>query len=348
MAARIGPGISPAEDDKMIPKLPLFHRKPTPSRPIARIVSGLLTLALLVATIGSVTTFAQDASPVAPISGLAALGYPELRLVATDTGFESPDEVPAGRYLIVLENQGTPGGPAQVSDVNLIQLPPGVHIDELNALLLEGGATPPAWFGEIVSTGGFYVEAGETGYAVLDLEPGDWYVGVGDANPFVPLTVTENTSATPGAFPDPVADVTVEYAEFALNLPDRIPAGNQVWHLSNAVDQQHALTFARTPELMTVEQVQAFVSQLDSGTPQAGIPDPASVEILTSELKNLSPGREIWVELELEPGAYAAICGIPDPGTGAPHVLLGEADTFIVDIETLRRPLANPAPAITS
>ncbi len=315
----------------MNPKLALIPQKPTTSRPIARVVSGLLILALLVATIGSVTAFAQDATPAAPTSALAALGYPELRLVATDTGFESPDEVPAGRYLIVLDNQGTPGGPAQVSDVNLIQLPTGVQIDELNALLFGESASPPDWYGGIVSSGGFYVEAGETGYAVLDLEPGAWYVGVGDANPFVPLTVTENTSATPGAFPDPVADVTVEYAEFALDLPDQIPAGNQVWHLSNPGDQQHALTFARTPELLTIEQVQAFVTQLGSGTPQAGAPDPASVEILTSELKNLSPGREIWVELELEPGAYAVICGIPDPDTGAPHVLLGEVDTFIVE-----------------
>ena len=316
----------------MNPKFTLTPQIPTPKRPIAQVVSGLLMIALLVATIGSVTTFAQDATPVAPASGLAAFGYPELRLVATDAGFESPDEVPAGRYLIVLENQGTPGGPAQVSDINLIQLPPGVQIDELNALLLEGGTTPPDWYGEIVSSGGFYVEAGETGYAVLDLEAGDWYVGVGDANPFVPLIVTENTSATPGAYLDPVADVTVEYTEFALDLPDLIPAGTQVWHLSNAGEQQHALTFART------------AGPVD-GRAGAGVRQPAEVvERLRPvhlirppsrsshpNLKNLSPGREIWVELDLEPGAYAVICGIPDSETGAPHALLGEVDTFIVE-----------------
>ena len=124
--------------------------------------------------------------------------------------------------------------------------------------------------------------------------------------------------------------MTVEYTEFALDLPDLIPAGTQVWHLSNPGEQQHALTFAQTADLLSVEQVQAFVNQLGSGTPQAGAPDPATVEILTSELKT-SPGREIWVELDLEPGAYAVICGIPDSETGAPHALLGEVDTFIVE-----------------
>jgi hypothetical protein len=272
----------------------------------------------------------QEATPT-PAARSAELGYPELRLVATDDGFEAPEQVATGRYLIVLENRGTPGGPAQVSDANFIQLPPGAAIEELNALLLAENAAIPEWYGEIVSSGGFYVEAGQTGYAILDLEPGDWYVGVGDTNPFVPMTVTEPAFTAPSVpIADPAADVTVDYREFALDLPDRLPAGTLVWHATNRGEQMHAVTFARTPELLTVAQVQTLLSLAPDATPPPGVPDMSTIEVLTSELKNLSPGRQIWVELDLAPGFYAAICALPDSATGQPHAMLGEIAVFTV------------------
>jgi hypothetical protein len=301
--------------------------------PLSRRRFGLLLAAAgaLLAPVRSVTgALALNATAAAAATPLADLGYPELRLVATDAGPEAPRQIEAGRYLVVLENRGTPGGPAHVSDVNFIQLPPGASIDELNALLDDPAAPLPDWMGEIVSSGGFYVEAGQTGYAVLDLEPGDWYVGVGDANPFTPLTVTEHGAATPAPPGDPAADVTVGYREFALDLPDRIPAGRLIWHARNGGAQTHFLTFARTTGLLTVEQVQTLLTLPEGGTPPPGVPDMSTVEVLVTELKNLSPGRQIWVELDLAPGDYAAFCSLPDPESGMPHALLGEIAVFTV------------------
>ena len=304
--------------------------------PLSRRHLGLLIAAAAGALVipggGKATARAQDATatPAARAAHLADLGYPELRLVATDAGPEAPREIETGRYLVVLENRGTPGGPSQFSDVNFIQLPPGASIDDLNVMLEDDGAPLPDWMGEIVSSGGFYVEAGQTGYAVLDLEPGDWYVGVGDANPFTPLTVTERTAATSASTVDPAADITVEYGEFALALPDQIPAGRLVWHASNLGAQTHFITFARTPELLTIEQVQTLLTLAEGETPPPGVPDLSTIEVLTTELKNLSTGRQIWVELELAPGTYAALCSFPDPETGLPHALLGEIAVFTV------------------
>jgi hypothetical protein len=82
--------------------------------------------------------------------------------------------------------------------------------------------------------------------------------------------------------------------------------------------------------LVTVEQVQAVLTLPEGGTPPPGVPDPATVEVLPYELRNLSPDREIWVELDLTPGFYAALCSLPDPATGQPHALLGEVDVFTV------------------
>src|SRR5215208_431894 len=73
----------------------------------------------------------------------ATLGDPELRLVATDSGFSAPSELAAGRYLVVLENDLTPSEEGAVTDVNILQLPAGVSIDELNGLIETNGTTAP-------------------------------------------------------------------------------------------------------------------------------------------------------------------------------------------------------------
>ena len=139
---------------------------------------------------GTATMLAQDASPTSTGSSLAELGYPEFRVVVTDEGFVAPSEAPAGRTLVVVENQGTPDGPAQVTDINFLQLPEGIAVDELNELFTSEEGALPDWYGDIVSTGGFKVAAGETGYGVIDLQPGEWAVGAGDTNPFVTLEVS--------------------------------------------------------------------------------------------------------------------------------------------------------------
>jgi hypothetical protein len=310
---------------------PLRTRIITPRRFLRSVlISAALAIALLMLATVSTIVAAQDASPTASAPRLADLGYPELRLVATDEGAEAPREVAAGRYLVVLENRGTPGGPAAYSDVQILRLPPGVTLEDLNAVLATEGGPLPDWFGAIDSAGGIDVAAGETGYAVLDLEPGEWYVGIGDTNPFTPLTVTGDPAATPATTPDPAADVTVELRDLAVGLPDQIPAGRAVWHATNVGTQMHYLTLVKTAELLTVEQVQALASLPEGGTPPPGVPDPATVEVLPVEVRNLSPGREIWIELDLAPGHYAALCFLADPATGAPHVLLGEVAVFTV------------------
>ncbi|MEA2582791.1 MAG: hypothetical protein QOF33_876 [Thermomicrobiales bacterium] len=87
-----------------------------------------MTVTLLALATGSSTVATEGASPTSTSSRLADLDYPELRLVATDEGAEAPREVAAGRYLVVLENRGTPGGPAALSDVQFIRLPPGIRV----------------------------------------------------------------------------------------------------------------------------------------------------------------------------------------------------------------------------
>jgi hypothetical protein len=298
------------------------------ARSVARI-GVVLAIALLAPAIHAAS---QDPSPVATGSRLASLGYPELRIVVTDDGAEVPQEVTAGRLLVVLENRGTPDGPAAVSDVNILQTLEGITLDDLNAVLTaEEGGEIPDWFNDITSVGGFNVVAGQTGHAVIDLAPGEWFIGVGDFNPYTVLTVTQDAIATAVPGGDPPADVTVGLGDFSNNLPDQLPAGPQVWHVTNNGEQIHEIVLVRTPVLLTVEQVMAIVTLPEGATPLPGMPDMATFEFLPDVVKPLSAGRDIWVEPNLSPGYYVAICSTTDPETGMPHLLLGEIRVFAVD-----------------
>jgi D-alanyl-D-alanine carboxypeptidase len=272
----------------------------------------------------------RDATPSTTTSRLAGLGYPELRIVVTDAGPEVPREVATGRSLVVLENRGTPDGPAAVSDVTILQLPEGVTLDDFNALFAANADTLPDWFDDIDSAGGFNVAAGQTGYGVIDLQPGDWYIGVGDTNPFTSLTVTGDADASPTPSAVPPADISLELTGAALDLPDQIPVGSQVWHVTNVGDQPHEVVLIRTPELVTVEQVLTIVALPEGASPPPGVPDPATFEFLPSGVKTMSPGHEMWVELDLTPGNYVAICLSVDPDTGQSHALSGEVHVFTV------------------
>jgi len=41
-------------------------------------------------------------------------------------------------------------------------------------------------------------------------------------------------------------------------------------------------------------------------------------------------GQSNFVELELTPGQYVALCFVPDPATGQPHLVLGMITSFAV------------------
>jgi hypothetical protein len=288
------------------------------------VLAALLATALPVAGIDRGDVSAQGTAPAAE-SSLAAAGYPEFRIVATDDGPRFPASVAAGRLLVTLENQSTAR-----SDVTFIQLPAGITLADLDAAFVSSDGIAPDWLSDIVSTGGFNVDAGQTGYGVLDLTPGEWLIGIGDDNPFVPLTVTGDDTAASTDGADPDADVTFQLDAHAIDLPEQLPDGQQVWHGINASDDSHEMMLIKTPELLTPEQVIAAVSAPEDTTPAPDQPDPATFEFVAAGLKTMSSGHEIWVELDLEPGYYVAICLSPDTETGAPHALLGELDIFTV------------------
>ena len=68
-----------------------------------------------------------------------------------------------------------------------------------------------------------------------------------------------------------------------------------------------------------------------SGTPAAkGFSAATSIVGPPVSAPVISAGQEIWIEANLAPGHYVALCFISDPGTDVPHVMQGMIDAFEV------------------
>jgi hypothetical protein len=289
-------------------------------------------LALLLLAIGLLPAAAQDASPEGE-SLLAGLGYPELVITTDGVDFTVPAEVEAGRYRLVLENTGPLS-----SELLLSQVPAGMTDAEVQAALEEAeqAEVPPPLVYELVINGGTQAEPGATGEVVLDLAAGDWVfnlAGFGEEddegiNLFKVVTVT----GEPPAVEDPAAAVEVSLIDFDFEIADTVPAGPQIWKVTGAGEQPHHMVVASIPDGSTEQQVIDLINAFFGmpATPEAGATPIAFEDFSEVAFSGiLSNGQTNWLEFDLAPGTYTAICFIPDP-EGTPHVMLGMVEVFTV------------------
>ena len=298
-------------------------------RPIMVVVSLVLLAA------GFAPVAAQDASPASSGSLLAALGYPELRVVVADNGAEVPTEAAAGRYLVVLEN-----GSAGEVDISFIKTPEGETLASLMATPSAEGEEegPPAWLYETEIAGGVVAPAGGVGRVVVDLTAGEWFVDVfrqseeegeaeGEAQPLTLMVTGDAASPTE----EPAGAIAVEMQDFAFGMPAQLPAGPQVWQVTNTGEQPHFILLVKGPDDLTMDDVMAILAaEATGGTPPAGVPNPETDFADIGETSLLSAGKSMWLEFDLAPGTYVALCFFPDPETRMPHAALGMVQLFTV------------------
>ena len=304
-----------------------------------------LLIGILLAAGGARTIAAQEATPSAPAAALG-LDYPELRLLATDYAFEVSPRVPAGLTLVTMANDGHEPHHAQ-----LMQLAEGQTFETLQTAI---GQSPEAVFGLGQFVGGpAAVEPGGRSQVILDLAPGQ-YVAlcfVESADGVLHLAkgmmrsfeVTGDEAATPTAAEAPRTSGVVVMRDFAFELPAQVAPGPQIWEVVNEGPQPHEIVFLRLAPGMTPDQaVGMIVASLAS--PEAGhempaheaapAESPAAVGaapfVLTGGMQAMAPGSRGWAVLDLEPGDYLAVCGVPDPQSGMPHLALGMVVAFSV------------------
>ncbi|HEV2107396.1 MAG TPA: hypothetical protein VGR16_03970 [Thermomicrobiales bacterium] len=290
-----------------------------------------LVVALFGLALGSPAAIAQDGTPPAGappnLTFAEPPDYPELTIMLTSEGYQVPAEVEAGRLLLTFENQTD----MEFADAQLMAVPEGISLDEIKEVLANPDAAP-AWLYDAVFPGGAPALAGGTGQAIVDLTPGEYVVTSTDPSltevaGLQPFTVVEGED--PAAADAPPADVTVTMIDFAIELPQGISAGPQVWEVTHEGDHPHFRSMMQSPEPITDEQIQAILSAEMAGeAPPADGPNPEEF-MPVSYVPVLSTGETTWIPLDLSPGYYVVACFVPTQ-TGDPHAMLGMVTSFEV------------------
>lgn len=253
---------------------------------------------------------------------------PELEIVVTSDAITAPATLEAGFYRLAIDDRSGLG-----ADISIGRYEDGATLDlildattEVNAAFMGEGNPGPAMarIDELVDlVGGASQPA-----SVIELTPGEYTIlSVGttedgqnhfDLGMVAGLTVTENA-----AMPEPpTPDVTIQMVDFAFAIPADVRAGQQTWEVVNAGAQIHHLILLRPAEGRTIDDLMAYLQDPEpQGPPPAE--DVAATAVLSMDESN-------YLNFDLAPGDYLALCFMPDFETGMPHVELGMLQSFTV------------------
>lgn len=266
---------------------------------ISRSVALILLALVAVKVTGPMQ--AQIATPRAE-SLFAGLDLPEIILTATDDGLTlSRSKVPAGRYLITLDNHSW-------DDlwVEFLRYGPDPPIGDATCRV---GIAPECftWYALVYHPGGVSAQAPQ---AILDLRGGEyglWGPGVLSEHPAARLTVIGDRDA-PITGPELAATSITAMSQQSgsgidIHIDAELHSGPQLVRIVNSTDQLLRMFAAQYPQPITVEQVAAMeeAEMNDRVTPAPDALDPALFReiALTSPQ---SPGTNQWFVLDLDPG----------------------------------------------
>jgi hypothetical protein len=246
----------------------------------------------------------------------AGSDHPALDIVLTDTGFDFPQPLMAGRYQVTVSNTGT----SSDSHFALGKLPDGLTVAQYQAWL-DGQAedTDALSFDDIDFVGvPDWPKPGGNVTGVIDLVPGMYFLfDPFDARGFE--TVMVNGKYDAGAEPD--ADLTVTLKEMEIDLPDSAFTASPVrWKIENNGAMSHEVAIIPVAPDFTEDVLQLYFSLGEDGTPPAGTP--AFDYKPVAAIGILAKGHTSWLDVQLKPGHYLAACMLPF-GTGYPHAMDG-------------------------
>jgi hypothetical protein len=255
---------------------------------------------------------------------------PQVVFKGLDYAFEGQDIIEAGLVTLNFENIGEEDHHLQIARLN-----DNVTFEDLVAKLQ---SEPEAALALIELVGGVGVlQPGKSQRVTVDLQQPGLYVALcilptAEGIPHLalgmikPLEVVETAYArNPEA---PKADLEVHMLDFGYDIPSQIEAGKQTWEVFNAGVQPHELLVGKLKEGKTISDVMTFLQNGEQGeTPYSFV----------GGAQGMATGYSNFVEFDFETGDYVALCFIPDPATGKPHVALGMVRPFTVVAKIAQR-----------
>ncbi|THF68177.1 hypothetical protein E7T06_17745 [Deinococcus sp. Arct2-2] len=151
--------------------------------------------------------------------------------------------------------------------------------------------------------------------------------------PHLALGMVQSFQVTKGAGAQtqpPQAGLQVKLVDYGFELPKgrAITEGPQVWEVMNGGPEGHEMLVFRIAPGKTVEDVAAYLKQPEGPMPL----------IPMGGAQAVAQGRTSYAHLNLTPGDYLLLCGIPSPShQGAPHAALGMIRPFTVVAKTAQK-----------
>ncbi len=295
-------------------------------------VKFLLTFTMI-AGLAVLFAAALVAAPHAALAAPPPANIPEVTITGTEYSYDAPAQISAGLVAVTFVNKGQ--APHQLQ---FARLQDGKTLNDLQAALKQnlGAAMAIMTF-----TGGANtVDPGGSQRVVLNLTPGNYvlmcFVEDADGTPHFakgmikPIQVVAGNSTAAAA---PNTDATVTLQDFSITLPQTINAGSHTWKVVNNGPQPHEMDLLKLAPGKTFADVEAFFQKSPAGPPP--FQD-------VGGMGGLSAGQSGWVNLDLQPGNYVALCFIPDAKTGKPHFELGMSQPFTVPGSSTAAPNSVP------
>jgi hypothetical protein len=263
----------------------------------------------------SIAAFAQDHDHTHAL--------PQIVFKGLDYAYDSPDTIEAGLVTLNFENIGKEDHHLQIA-----RIADGVSFEEFMGKLQNEGE---AAFALLEGVGGVGIlQPGVSQSVTVDLQKPGLYIALcvlpnGEGIPHLALgmikpieVVAPETVVTAET---PKADLEVQMLDFGYDIPSEISAGEQTWEVFNAGVQPHEMLIAKLKEGKTITDVMNFL--------QSGEQGEAPYEF-QGGAQGMETGYSNFVNFDLTPGNYVALCFIPDGATGKPHVALGMVRPFTV------------------
>ncbi|MCO5216502.1 MAG: hypothetical protein M9950_10160 [Thermomicrobiales bacterium] len=280
------------------------------------------SMAVMMATmVGTKLVSAQEASPASHEHGLSPYRQaPETAVVVTDTELIFPDVVSAGLNRVTFANESS-----MDAHVLTFRLPDDVDMDVLWEVMADEEAPMPEFLRDQHFPGipDYPAIGGGVNVGYITYMPGT-YLAFNLFGGQAPALFT--VAGDPWGVPAPLADHEVGMVEMMfLGLDEPVAAGEQTWSLINHGATWHEIMVIGMPELITPDELLEFFMTTESAD---DLTNAGYFQVGASGI--MSPGVQIWLEFDLKPGAYGALCFAPNDFSGPPHALEGMISTFEV------------------
>jgi hypothetical protein len=278
------------------------------------------------ATIAGLPAPSRAAQSTPSASGTTA-ELSTLTLTLTDTGFEIDEPLTSGRFRITVSNAGT----LTDSHFALGKIPDDVTDAEYEAFLDAQDDTESLSFEDIAFVGvPDWPAPGGSVSGVIDLAPGQYLL----FDPFAgrePRTLM--VGGDPVDAPEPASDLTVELHEMAIDLPESAFTSQPMrWKIVNTGAMSHDVAVLPVSPDFTTEQFEHVLNVMlnlsEDATPPPGLPEFDYQPV--SAIGILAPQHTSWLDVQLAPSRYLAVCMLPF-GTGYPHAVDGMYRVFDVE-----------------